>query len=220
MPLVLAPFAAIALGVLFGFGLGVPERAADLHFGRRVVLLFAGLSFAPVVGYFAWSVPSWSVAYLYDGDRLPSALSLAAVIASCALLFGAFEATVAALSDGLQRRALVGGFAPVVVGLALLAAWGDRLWLVGSHAEVRGGFSVPTLSSTATGVAVVGMNVLLGIAASVALSALRTPHVAPAPKRRPNLVVRGASRGGEPRGLEPTRKPSKHRPKDPTRSRR
>ena len=75
MPLVIAPLVALALGALFGFGLGLPDRAADLHFGRRSVALFACLAFAPVPAYFAWSVPSWSVAYLWNGERIAGVAS-------------------------------------------------------------------------------------------------------------------------------------------------
>ncbi len=222
MPLVLAPLVAVALGALFAFSLGAPERAADLHHARRVVLVFSALSFAPVPGYFAWSAPSWSAAYLWDGERFPSAIALAIVLASAASVVGAFELTERALADGRARVALGAAFAVVAAAILLVALLGDRLWQVGSYAEVAGGFAVPSLTSSATGLAVVGMNGLLGLATWITLLSLRPGREPSRAERRPALRLAraplGASREPEARGLEPSRR--KPRPTSPTRSRR
>jgi hypothetical protein len=171
-----------------------------------VVLLFAVLSFAPVTGYFAWEAPSWALGYVVDGDRFPSAVSLAVVLASAGLLVGAFELTIRALAEGRQRLALGWGFGTAALTLAVLAALGSRLFVVGSYAEVTGGFSVASLPSTPLGVAVLGMDVFLGLATFVTLAGLRAPLARTGTARRlPTVTLRGAAKSGEARPLEPAR---------------
>ncbi len=174
MPLLIAPLVALALGVLFGFGLGLPERAADLDYGRRSVALFALLTLAPTVGYFAWSAPSWSVAYLWNGERIASALLMTAVLVVAALVVAGFELAQRAITDGHPRRALAGGFAASIGVVLVLAALAGRFWQVGSYAEVSEGFPVANLATSPTGLGVLGMNALLAGGAWLTLVALRS----------------------------------------------
>ena len=199
MPLVIAPLVALALGALFGFGLGLPDRAADLHFGRRSVALFACLAFAPVPAYFAWSVPSWSVAYLWNGERIPSAIVMAAVIASAALVLAGFELVQHAIAEGHARRALAGGFAAAIAAIVILAALASRLWQVGSFAEVSEGFPVLTLVRSMTGLGVLGMNALLMAATWITLQTLRRPSSAPIPPVRQSALQKGGHPGSQDR---------------------
>ena len=202
MPLVVAPLVAFALGALLGFALGLPERGADLRFGRAVAAWFAVLGFAPVPAYFAWSVPSWSFAYFVNGDHVPSAVSLAAVALAAAFVVVGFEVAQRAIADERPRAALGAGFASAALAMLLVAMLARRLWLVGSYAEVTGGFAVPSLATTSTGIAVLGLDGLLGLALWTALSALRAPSSARA-KPPPAMPLGIGTSAPAPKALSP-----------------
>src|SRR4029078_4965053 len=80
MPALLAPLVGFSLGVLFSWAAAEElARSGGPLGGARsfsIVVLFSLLIYGPFSGYFLTYATDWSLAYLVDGRRVPSALLL------------------------------------------------------------------------------------------------------------------------------------------------
>ncbi len=170
MPLPLAPVVAALLGVAFALvGRDEVRRssgAASATRGFLVVALVALGLLAPALGYFLWFYPDWAFCYLVPGSRVPSALSLVAVLLVASL--GPLSFTWAA--SALRRhgvRELVRGVSALIVLLVITIAFlGPRLVVAGTHTAFKEGYDLSPVGGTSLGLSILWIDgcLLAGIA--------------------------------------------------------
>ncbi len=193
--MVIAAFVPLALSLLLALPIGVALAwAAKAELARHdghvtatrafaVTAAFSGLVYAPQVAYFCAFHGDWSYAYAIAWSRIPSAVDLLLVVASAALIVGAF--TVAAPFAAQRRTAIVAALlvAPLSTAAGLSIVLARRLATSATYAQFHGGFGAHGISDTALGRAVLVANVVVagGLAWSIRLVRLGRP---PRPARR------------------------------------
>lgn len=146
--------------------LKVSPRPALLSRGFGALVLFLVLVLVPVTVYFYVFHGDWSLLYLVDVRAIPSAVALIGFVVE-ALVGAAGFATGAALVRG-QREALAGVLTGgvLLLGGALVALMRDRLAVVGSFAQYRGGFGLQAFGDgpVLSGALAMGLILALGLA--------------------------------------------------------
>lgn len=178
MPLLLAPFAAALLGVAFGLvGRDEVRRTSAPPSSTRgflVVALVSLLLLAPSLGYFVAFYPDWSYAYFVDGERVPSAVELVAVLLICALGPLAYAWTATSLRRHAVRE-LVRGISALVVLFAAALAWiGPRLLVAATFGGFHDGIDVRPVGGTSLGASILWIDGCLLGGAAWAASRLRS----------------------------------------------
>jgi hypothetical protein len=165
MPALLAPLVGFSLGVLFSWAAAeeLARSAGPLAGGRSfaIVVLFAFLIFGPFAGYFLTFTTDWSLAYLVDGRRVPSALLLIAVIGDIAAVPVGFAVGA---TWARQRRfvsLLPLGTVPLALCAVFVAVLSRRLGVTGTYAQVTRGLGAAPLAGSPVGYAVLWFNVCL-----------------------------------------------------------
>jgi hypothetical protein len=122
--------------------LRVSPRPALLSRGFGALALFLGLVLVPVSAYFYVFHGDWSLLYLVDVRSIPSAVALVGFVLEG--LVGAAGFVAGAALVRAQREVLAGVLAGTVAALAggLVLLVRDRLSVVGSLAQYRGGFGL------------------------------------------------------------------------------
>jgi hypothetical protein len=197
VPAFLAPLVGFALGALLAWmRAAAPRNPASAPAAERrplaLACAFSALVFTPACAYFLVFAPDWSLAYLIDSRRVPSAVDLVLLaIDAVSVPAGFIALTRAPASRSLRALAALLG-APL--GIALLAALilAPRLAVDGTYRQVHGGFGTRPAAGGPLGYALLWMNGLL--AAGLALTArailggpaiqAAPPRQAPAGKRR------------------------------------
>lgn len=122
--------------------LRVSPRPAHLSKGFLSYILYACLVLVPIGLYFYAFHGDWFLLYMFDVQRVPSALVLVFCLGQIAL--GAAGYLFGALLVRGQREQVAGaaiGACVAVVG-ALVALAHERLGVVGSYAQFRGDFGL------------------------------------------------------------------------------
>lgn len=205
MPLFLAPLVAFAVGTLLALGPRRPLAAREERFATLAGGAFAALCLFPVVAWAAATEPSWSLAYLTDGDRIPPVLVLALAALSSGLSVLGLRTGLALVQAPLERRVALSA-APLLAAAVALAVHADRLSVVGSHlAFVRASERAlqPFLSSR-FGAVVLGHDLLLALGGALTYRALSS--LGEAPLEEPK------ARFGRPRLGQPNRPGQSTRP--------
>lgn len=148
MPLPTLLFLAVVSGLAAALAakaeLRISPRPAVLTRSFVAYALFVGLVLIPASVYFYAFHGDWFLMYAVDVRRVPSALALVGFIGEAALGVGAF-AIGAALVRG-QREGI--GKALIVLctaaAVAVIVVARDRLAVVGTYAQYRGGFGLAT----------------------------------------------------------------------------
>lgn len=165
MPLFTAPLVGFALGALFAFAARrAVSREVEHELPPRAlaaVAAFALLVFGPAVGYFTAFATDWSLGYLLDGRRIPSALLLFAVIAEVASVPLGFSLASRAARGKDARVLLAFSFGPAALALVVLAAAGSRFLVSGTYAQVTRGAGGLPLSGSPLGNAVLFANLCI-----------------------------------------------------------
>ncbi len=144
------------------------------------LLVSEGMLGVPVGTYLYVLYRDWSLMYLFDGARVPSALAVAIVAAYPLVATGGY--VLGALLLRARRDALLGGLlVAVAVGcLTLGAVLRARLLQVGPFAGFHGGYGMRGLGRTALGpVAAVLVATLTAGWCFVVLRAARETHGQP-----------------------------------------
>lgn len=177
MPAMLGPLVGFALGVVFAWAAGEElARTSGSLFATRamaIVVLFSFLVFGPCAGYFVTYATDWSLAYLVDGRRVPSALLLVIVgvdIVSVPIGFalGAARAREHRLF-ALWPLATV----PLAIAAVVVAVLSRRLGVYGTQAQVTRGFGVVPLAGSPAGWAVLWFDACLCAACAWTIRELR-----------------------------------------------
>jgi hypothetical protein len=175
-----APF-----GVLFGISTGVlfawlaraelarEERPLVTTPAFSIVCGFAALVYAPVAAYFAAFHGDWTWLYLVPAARIPSAVDLALVFFTAAMVPLAFALAAPAAVARNSARLVVAGGGPVALALIHALAGVRRLGTSGSYAQLHGGFGAEPIGASALGRAVLIAWIALGLGASWAAYRLR-----------------------------------------------
>ena len=167
VPILLAVLAGFFLGVAFAWmarvelGRGDAPVIATRPF--NVVLGFAGLVYAPVVGYFVVFHGDWTYGYLFPWRHVPSAVDLALVLlAGAAVLVGMGASAHAARARRLQVVAWLSAV-PVVLAVVALVWGAKRLAVSATYAQFHGGFGVLPITSSALGRGILLMAAVLAV---------------------------------------------------------
>jgi hypothetical protein len=176
VPLPIAIFVAVALGAALAWAatseLSRDEGPIVASRPFAVVLALAGFVYVPAVGYFATFHGDWSYVYVFPWRRVPSAIDLALVLASGAVMVASFLGAVP-----LVRRRKLAGLAALVVVPAMLAmgvvlAAGRRLAVSATYAQYHGEFGTEPIAASALGRSVLLMGIVLVVAIAWALRAI------------------------------------------------
>lgn len=152
MPLPLFAFLAVAAGVATAFAGGNELRLSPRHaLLTSTFFAFAcylGLLLVPASAYFYIFHGDWFLLYAFDMRLIPSAIALVGFMLLALLGVLGFS-----LGAGLARsqRTGTGGAAIgvcVVAAVAVAIGLRDRLGLVGSYAQYRGGFGLEPYGGT------------------------------------------------------------------------
>ena len=126
--------------------LAVPIQAefqlSDTQVGLLTGLAFAVLVLVPVSVYFYAFHGDWFLLYAIDVKRIPSALAMVGFALEVGL--GAVGFGLGSVLVRAQRETLAAGLTALLVLLAgaVVPAAGDRLRVVGTYAQFRGGFGL------------------------------------------------------------------------------
>jgi hypothetical protein len=173
VPIPFAPLLAFVLGVVLAW-VSRDELARDagpLVATRPVAIsaAFAAGVYAPMVGYFVTFHADWSYLYLVPRAEVPSAIDLALVLVSGALVpLGAMVAAPVARQKRLGAVLWLASV-PAVLAAALFAWGARRLAVSASYAQFHGDFGTVPLVGSSLGRAVLFMAVVttLGVVWSV-----------------------------------------------------
>jgi hypothetical protein len=152
VPLLATVVLNFALGALAALAAAGELRASPrpLHRLRafRALAVHEVLVAMPVAGYLLVRLADWMVSYLVDGARLPSALVAALVLVHGTAGLGGFATGARLLRDHRARAvaALAAGSAALVLVAWLMAR--DRIGVLGSYVQFRGGFGLQPLWRT------------------------------------------------------------------------
>jgi hypothetical protein len=181
VPIVFAPFVGFAFGAAFAWLAG-PELATDegpiaLSRPFAIVAAFAGLVWAPVVGYFVAFHGDWSYLYAVPWRRVPSAVDLLLALLAGVAVVGGFVAAI-----GPVRRRHFGAVVALVAGPATIAVVGlmvavHRLAVSATYAQFHGDFGTEPIGASVLGRGVLLMGVV--VVAAVAWTARSLMRLAP-----------------------------------------
>jgi hypothetical protein len=167
MPMLLAVFAGFFLGVAYAWlaraELGRVDAPIVATRPFNVVVGFATLVYAPIVGYFVAFHGDWAYGYTAPWHKVPSAVDLALVLlAGSSVLFGLAASAHAARA---RRLTIVGWLAVApVVGFAAAVVWGaPRLAVSATYAQYHGAFGVVGIGSSALGKGILVMAPVLAL---------------------------------------------------------
>jgi len=170
VPILLALLSAFVLGVAFAWLARIELSRVDAPVIAtrpfNVVLGFAALIYAPIVGYFVVFHGDWTYGYIIPWRHVPSAFDLALVTFSGgSVLLGFVTSTHAARARKLNVVAWLGG-APLGVSVIAIALAAGRLGVSATYAQYHGGFGVVPIASSGLGhgVLLMGVVLVLGIA--------------------------------------------------------
>ena len=143
--------------------LRVSPRPALLTRSFAAYLVFVALLLVPISVYFYVFHGDWFLLYFVDVRHVPSAVALVGFVAEAivgALGFAAASALVRSQREVFAGVILVGA---LVAGVVMLVLALDRLSVVGSFAQYRGGFGLSPYLSGPLFQGTVAMSLLLAI---------------------------------------------------------
>jgi hypothetical protein len=173
VPVFLAPFVGLVLGVLFAWAAWA-ELARDdgpLVASRpfAIVVAFTLLVFTPIVSYFAFFHGDWAYVYLVPWHDVPSAVDVAFVLLAGGMVLLGFVGAAPLVRRRKLSVVASLAVAPGSIALAFLALFAKRMSLSATYAQFHGEFGTEPLTSSALGrgVLVMGMLMAAGVAWSV-----------------------------------------------------
>jgi hypothetical protein len=186
VPALVGPFVALALGAALAW-LGRADASREdeesVRARVRVVALFAALVVAPAFGYFLLFAGDWSLFYLAESKRIPSALGLLLVMLDASLVVAGFALGHAAARRRAPRALVALVAAPAGVAAAMVAAFLPKLRVDGTYLQVTARFGTKPVAGSPLGFALVWMGAMLAAGLYVTARALsERPTPPPAPR--------------------------------------
>lgn len=177
MPAFIAPLVGFILGIAFAWS-AADEIAADPTsvLGTRslvVTTLFSVLVFAPIAGYFVAFHGDWSMAYLFNTARLPSAVTLTVVMVDALSVPAGY---LVAATQARRRRLpqiLTYAAVPTVISAIVLLMLARRLGVSATYAQFHGDFGTQSIAGTSLGYGLVWMNGVLAVAVTLTIREIR-----------------------------------------------
>lgn len=165
MPLPTLICVAFATGVMAAIAsrteLRLSPRHALLTAGFGAYVIFATLVLVPISVYFYVFHGDWFLLYLFDVQRIPSAIALVGFVLEAGIGALGFASGAALMRS--QRDALAGIAigAALLVGLGIPFAMRERLAVVASFAQFEGGFGLTPFTEASLLPGSIAMSVLL-----------------------------------------------------------
>ena len=158
MPAFIAPLVGFSIGILFSWAAGEELTRASGALGSTrslaVVVLFSFLIYGPMAGYFLAYATDWSLAYLFDGRHLPSAMMLVGMLLDIAVVPVGFAVGASQVRQRKLMALLPMGVVPLALAAVVVGVLARRLALYGTYAQVQRGGSADPLPGSPVGYAV------------------------------------------------------------------
>ena len=173
MPIPILAFLTLSVGaaaaVVARYELRATPRPVALTRGFQAYLIFGCLIIGPLSGYFYYFHGDWSLLYVLDTERVPSAVALIAIVGQIAVGAAIYYVAAAALRahrDSVALGLVAAGVAGA--GLVYLVARA-RIGVVGTYAQYHGDFGLQPYQETAALMGGIAMGLLLTLATATLL---------------------------------------------------
>jgi hypothetical protein len=177
MPILIAPLLGLLVGLVFAWAareeLARSERGALASQATLPVAAFGLLVHAPVTGYFLTYAPDWSLAYLFDSQRLPALVTVGAALLTAGTPLLGFA--IMASPASRRRSSIVLRAGAVLLGtiIATASVLGGRWARDATFAQFHGDFGTRSLAGSELGHVVLWMNAVFVLAVVWMLWSLR-----------------------------------------------
>lgn len=165
MPALLAPFFGFSLGVFFSWASAdeLARGIGPLVVARpfAIVTLFALLGFVPALGYFLAFAADWSLAYVVDTRRVPSALLLLAALGGGASVLAGFALGARQVRARRFVSLLPLMTVPLAAAAVLLAVFARNLALHGSYVQITRQLGAEPIAGSSLGYAILWIDACL-----------------------------------------------------------
>ncbi|HEX7480914.1 MAG TPA: hypothetical protein VF331_24140 [Polyangiales bacterium] len=176
MPFTTFLLAAFALGIGAALAgaheLRLSPRHALLSGSFGVLMAFVGLLLVPISAYFYIFHGDWFMLYLVEVRRVPSALALIGFVLEALLGVLGFMVGATLVRNQRSPWAIGALVCSVVAALAVVPACAERLRVVGTYGQFRGGFGLASYGG-ALMQGTLTMGLLLCIGAGVLIYRIR-----------------------------------------------
>ena len=173
MPIPILAFLTLSVGaaaaVVARYELRATPRPVALTRGFQAYLIFGCLILGPLSGYFYYFHGDWSLLYVLDTDRVPSAIALMAIVGQITAGAGVYYVAAAALRSHRDGVALAIVAAGVVGGGLVFLAARARIAVVGTFAQYHGDFGLQPYEETSALMGGIVMGLLLTLATAALL---------------------------------------------------
>ena len=177
MPAALAPLVGFVLGVVFAWAAGAELSRTPVSLvatrALAIVVLFAFLVYGPFAGYFVTYATDWSLAYLVDGRRVPSALLLVIVLVDIASVPAGFAVGATRAREHRLFSLLPLATVPLAIAAVAVAVFSRRLAVFGTYAQITRSFGAVPLAGSAAGWAILWFFACLAFASAWTIRELR-----------------------------------------------
>lgn len=162
MPLIALVLLNIVVGLLLAESAARELRASPRSVmalrGFAAVAMHETLVVTPCLFWLLERQPDWMVSYLFDGAKIPSALALFLGLVDGALGLAGFAVGARWFREHHPRRIRVAAGAIVAAAALGLLVARERVGVVGSYLQFRGGFGLaPWLGSSASAAVLVAL---------------------------------------------------------------
>jgi hypothetical protein len=177
MPALFAPFFGFSLGVFFSWASAdeLARGLGPLIIARPfvLVLFFTLLGFVPALGYFLTFATDWSVAYLVDTRRVPSALLLVAALGAGASVLAGFALGARQVRARRPVSLLPLMTVPLAVAAVLVGVFARNLALFGSYEQITRHLGAEPIAGSSLGYSILWIDACLLASALLTARELR-----------------------------------------------
>jgi hypothetical protein len=156
---------AFATGVMAAIAsrteLRLSPRHAMLTNGFGAYVIFASLVLVPVSVYFYVFHGDWFLLYLFDVQRIPSAIALLGFVLEAGIGALGFGAGAALMRSQRDTIAGVMAVVAVLIGIGVPLAMRERLAVVASFAQFEGGFGLTPFTEASLLPGAIAMSLIL-----------------------------------------------------------
>lgn len=146
MPLPTLVFLALGIGVAAALAGGTELRLSPRHAlltnSFMAFAMFLGLVLLPASAYFYIFHGDWFLLYTIDVNRIPSAMALVGFILEAGVGMAGFSLGAGLARSQRSRAGIVAVAVCLLLCGSVVLVWPERLSMVGTLAQYRGGFGL------------------------------------------------------------------------------